>query len=324
MRIIDFHCDTISKIYDYRNNGEDINLKQNNLHLDIDKMKKSDYMLQVFASYIDLKHDKNPLQNCLNHIDLLYKELEKYKDDISIVYNYEDIIRNKENNKISALLSMEEGGVCKGDLALLRNFYRLGVRMMTLTWNYENELSYPNGHYYDEVRNERKGLKEKGFEFIKEMEDLGMIIDISHLSDDGIYDVYNNTKKPFIASHSNARSICSHGRNLTDDMIKKIGERGGLIGINFYSTFLKDNLTYKDTSMIKDIIDHMKYISNIGGIDVVGVGTDFDGIDCGLEFKDSSNMQLIAEEMKKNGFSEEEIEKVFYKNGLRLFKEVLC
>ncbi|WP_297132685.1 dipeptidase [Terrisporobacter sp.] len=324
MRIIDFHCDTISKIYDYRNNGEDINLKQNNLHLDIDKMKKSDYMLQVFASYINLKYDKNPLQNCLNHIDLLYKELEKYKDDISIVYNYEDIIRNKKNNKIYALLSIEEGGVCKGDLALLRNFYRLGVRMMTLTWNYENELSYPNGHYYDEVRNERKGLKEKGFEFIKEMEDLGMIIDISHLSDDGIYDVYNNTKKPFIASHSNARSICSHGRNLTDDMIKKIGERGGLIGINFYSTFLKDNLTYKDTSMIKDIIDHMKYISNIGGIDVVGVGTDFDGIDCGLEFKDSSNMQLIAEEMKKNGFSEEEIEKVFYKNGLRLFKEVLC
>lgn len=324
MRIIDFHCDTISKIYDYRNNGEDINLKQNNLHLDIDKMKKSDYMLQVFASYINLKYDKNPLQNCLNHIDLLYKELEKYKDDISIVYNYEDIIRNKKNNKIYALLSIEEGGVCKGDLALLRNFYRLGVRMMTLTWNYENELSYPNGHYYDEVRNERKGLKEKGFEFIKEMEDLGMIIDISHLSDDGIYDVYNNTKKPFIASHSNARSICSHGRNLTDDMIKKIGERGGLIGINFYSTFLKDNLTYKDTSMIKDIIDHMKYISNIGGIGVVGVGTDFDGIDCGLEFKDSSNMQLIAEEMKKNGFSEEEIEKVFYKNGLRLFKEVLC
>ena len=324
MRIIDFHCDTISKIYDYRNNGEDINLKQNNLHLDIDKMKKSDYMLQVFASYINLKYDKNPLQNCLNHIDLLYKELEKYKDDISIVYNYEDIIRNKKNNKISALISIEEGGVCKGDLALLRNFYRLGVRMMTLTWNYENELSYPNGHYYDEVRNERKGLKEKGFEFIKEMEDLGMIIDISHLSDDGIYDVYNNTKKPFIASHSNARSICSHGRNLTDDMIKKIGERGGLIGINFYSTFLKDNLTYKDTSMIKDIIDHMKYISNIGGIDVVGVGTDFDGIDCGLEFKDSSNMQLIAEDMKKNGFSEEEIEKVFYKNGLRLFKEVLC
>lgn len=324
MRIIDFHCDTISKIYDYRNNGEDINLKQNNLHLDIDKMKKSDYMLQVFASYINLKYDKNPLQNCLNHIDLLYKELEKYKDDISIAYNYEDIIRNKKNNKISALLSIEEGGVCKGDLALIRNFYRLGVRMMTLTWNYENELSYPNGHYYDEVRNERKGLKEKGFEFIKEMEDLGMIIDISHLSDDGIYDVYNNTKKPFIASHSNARSICSHGRNLTDDMIKKIGERGGLIGINFYSTFLKDNLTYKDTSMIKDIIDHMKYISNIGGIDVVGVGTDFDGIDCGLEFKDSSNMQLIAEDMKKNGFSEEEIEKVFYKNGLRLFKEVLC
>ena len=161
-----------------------------------------------------------------------YREIEKNKDDIGIVYSYDDIIKNQKNNKMSALLSIEEGGACKGDLALLRNFYRLGVRMMTLTWNYENELSFPNGHFYDEKSKERRGLKEKGFEFINEMERLGMIIDVSHLSDDGIYDVYNNTKNPFIASHSNARSICSHQRNLTDDMIKKIGERGGIIGVN--------------------------------------------------------------------------------------------
>ena len=152
---------------------------------------------------------------------------------------------------------------------------------------------------------------------------LGMIIDVSHLSDDGIYDVYNNTKNPFIASHSNARSLCSHQRNLTDDMIKKIGHRGGLIGVNFYSSFLNNNYKSNDMSKIEDIIDHMKYIANMGGIDSVGIGSDFDGIDCPLEFESAENMQLIYNSMKKSGFKEEDIEKIFYKNAMRLFKELL-
>lgn len=323
MKIIDFHCDTISLLHDYIKKGEDLNLRSNKLHLDIERMKKSDYMLQVFASYVDLGSSKNPLETALTHIDLLHREIEKNREDIGMVYTYEDILRNNKENKMSALLSIEEGGVCKGNLSILRNFYKLGVRMMTLTWNYENELSYPNGHFYDVERNERKGLKEKGFEFIHEMENLGMIIDVSHLSDDGIYDVYNNTSKPFIASHSNARGICSHNRNLSDDMIKKIGERGGIIGVNFYSSFLKNGATGNDISMIEDIVKHMSYIANVGGIDVVGLGTDFDGIDCKLELNDSSNMQLIVDNMRKNGFKEEEIEKIFYKNALNLFKEVL-
>ena len=323
MKIVDLHCDTISQLYDIRQSGENINLRQNRLHLDIEKMKKSDYMFQVFASYVDLGSNNKPLESCLSYIDLLYDEVQKNKDDIGIVYTFEDILKNIEKNRISALLSIEEGGVCKGNLSLLRNFYRLGVRMMTLTWNYENELAYPNGYLYDEKNNERKGLKEKGFEFINEMEKLGMIIDVSHLSDDGIYDVYNNTTKPFIASHSNARSICSHQRNLTDDMIKKIGDRGGIIGINFYSSFLNNDYKYSDISKIEDIINHIKYISNTGGIDCVGIGSDFDGIDCPLEFENSSNMQLIYGEMKKAGFMEGDIEKVFYKNAIRLFKELL-
>ena len=323
MKIVDFHCDTISQLYDIRESGESINLKQNRLHLDIEKMEKGDYMLQVFASYVDLGRNNKPLESCLSYIDLLYDEVEKNKEHIGIVYTYEDILTNIKKNKMSALLSIEEGGVCKGNLSLLRNFYKLGVRMMTLTWNYENELAYPNGYFYNEEKNEKKGLKEKGFEFINEMERLGIIIDVSHLSDDGIYDVYNNTSKPFIASHSNAREVCSHQRNLTDDMIKKIGQRGGLIGVNFYSSFLNNNYKSSDTSKIEDIINHIKYISNTGGIDCVGIGSDFDGIDCSLEFENSSKMQLIYGEMKKSGFREEDIEKVFYKNAIRMFKELL-
>ena len=322
MNIIDFHCDTISELYNIKQSGEDINLRKNRLHLDIEKMKKSNYMLQVFASYVNLKTNDKPLESCLSYIDLLYDEVEKNKDNIGIVHTYKDILKNIEQNKISALLSIEEGGVCKGNISLLRNFYRLGVRMMTLTWNYENELAYPNGHFSDNEY-DRKGLKEKGFEFINEMEKLGIIIDVSHLSDDGIYDVYNNTTKPFIASHSNARSLCSHQRNLTDDMIRKIGQRGGIIGVNFYSAFLNNNYKYNNVSKIEDIINHVKHIANIGGIECVGIGSDFDGIDCPLEFKDASNMQVLYSEMKKSEFKEEDIEKILYKNALRLFKELL-
>ena len=181
-------------------------------------MKQGDYMLQVFAAYTDIK-EGDSLVNALRTIDLFHNEVEANKDDIGIVLTYNDILKNIEQNKMSALLSIEEGACCKGNIQLLRNFYRLGVRMMTLTWNYENELGFPNEIIDDKLVLDR-GLKKSGFEFIEEMENLGIIIDVSHLSDAGFYDILNNTKKPFVASHSNARSICGHRRNMTDDMKK--------------------------------------------------------------------------------------------------------
>ena len=168
-----------------------------------------------------------------------------------------------------------------------------------------------------------RGLKKSGFEFIEEMENLGIIIDVSHLSDAGFYDILNNTKKPFVASHSNARSICGHRRNMTDDMIKKLAHRGGVMGLNFYSCFLNNNATDDDMSKMDDMINHIKHIKNIGGIEVIGLGSDFDGIDCKVEIENASKMQILAEKMKKEGFTEKEVEHIFYKNVLNLFKEIL-
>lgn len=193
---------------------------------------------------------------------------------------------------------------------------------MTLTWNYENELGFPN-EIIDEKLVLDRGLKNKGFEFIEEMENLGIIIDVSHLSDAGFYDILNNTKKPFVASHSNARNICGHRRNMTDDMIKKLSDRGGVMGLNFYSYFLNNNVASDDISKIEDMIKHVKHIKNIAGIEVIGLGSDFDGIDCKVEIENSSKMQILAEKMKKEGFTENEIEHIFYKNVLNLFKEIL-
>ncbi|MDO5551229.1 MAG: membrane dipeptidase, partial [Lachnospiraceae bacterium] len=207
--------------------------------------------------------------------------------------------------------------------------YQLGVRMMTLTWNFKNELGWPNGRMETDpgnmisVPDTEHGLTETGIAFLAEMERLGMIIDISHLNDGGIWDVFRHTAKPFVASHSNCRALASHPRNLTDDMIRALGERGGVAGINFCAAFLRDEKPEATVSYINDMIRHMKHMKQVGGIGVIGLGTDFDGIKSQVEVKDASQMQLLAQAMEKEGFTAGEIDQVFHGNVLRVYKEIL-
>jgi len=330
MRVIDMHCDTISELYALKKEGGEASILDNQLHLDLRRMKAGDYGLQNFALYINLKRTEDPFAECMGMLDTFYTEMEGQQELIGIVTSYEEIERNWEEGRMSALLTVEEGGVCRGSLALLRDFYRLGVRMMTLTWNHANELGNPNRFIIEGPEAPRfepdteHGLTERGIEFVREMERLGMIIDVSHLSDAGIYDVLRYTKKPFTASHSNARALASHPRNLTDDMIRAIAERGGVAGINYCAAFLRD---WEDESQavsrISDIVEHIKHFKKTGGIDCVGLGSDFDGIRCGLELKDASALPLLEAEMRRQGFTETEIEKVFYRNVMRLYKELL-
>ena len=220
MRPIDMHCDTILKLMNDGNKG----LYENDLSVDIKKLKKGNSLAQFFAMWVDLKNGQDPLETCLKMIDRFYIELEKNSSYISLATNYEDIKRNDEKGKISAILTIEEGAAIKGELSNLRNFYRLGARSLTLTWNNVNEIGHPN--YYEEFRD--KGLTDFGFEVVQEMNRLGMLIDVSHLSDKGFYDVARESKKPFIASHSNSRTMKEHPRNLTDPMIRTLSECGGL------------------------------------------------------------------------------------------------
>ena len=156
------------------------------------------------------------------------------------------------------------------------------------------------------------------------MERLGIIVDVSHLSDAGFYDVLKYSKKPFVASHSNARAVTNVVRNLTDDMIRKLADKGGVVGINFCSNFVMPtphtDLTF---TYIEDLVKHIKHIKNVGGIDVIALGTDFDGIQSTLEIKDASQAQLLAEALLNNDFTYEEVEKIFYKNTMNLYKELL-
>lgn len=331
MKVADMHCDTISELYKSHREGGGASILENNLMIDLTKMKAGDYGLQNFALYTNLERaNGRPFEYCMELLDAFYTELEAYRDEISIVTSYKDIETNWNQGKMCALLTIEEGGVCQGELAFLRNFYRLGVRMMTLTWNFQNELAYPNGREalaeggFCVVPDTENGLTDKGISFVEEMERLGMIIDISHLNDRGIQDVFHYTKKPFVASHSNARAVASHPRNLTDEMIRQLSERGGVMGVNYYAHFLRDFPQGEAVvSRISYMIDHMKHIRQIGGIECIGLGSDFDGIDGELELKDASRLGVLADAMWAAGFTSSEIEAVFYKNVLRVYREVL-
>src|SRR3712207_5016359 len=151
------------------------------------------------------------------------------------------------------------------------------------------------------------------------MNNLGMIIDVSHLSDKGFYDVSKYCKVPFVASHSNCRSITNHNRNLTDDMIKGLSEKGGVMGLNFCNNFLGCS----NVSKIDDMIAHIKHMKDVGGIDCIAIGSDFDGISCSVEINDISKIDKLSYMLKKEGCSEVEIEKTFYKNVERVLEDIL-
>lgn len=322
----DMHCDTIPCIREENKKGKKTGLLCRDGQIDLRRMKTAGYKMQTFAMYVNLEREQDPVQACLELIDLFYREMEANRDLISPITSVEQAEENWKNGRLSALLSIEEGAVCRGNLSLLRDFYRLGVRMMTLTWNYENELAYPNRVMGAEGPGESDtvhGLKEKGLVFLEEMERLGMLIDVSHLSDAGFYDVLHHTKKPFIASHSNARAVCGHVRNLTDDMIRKLAERGGVTGINFCAAFTQEARGKKPFGTVEGLVRHIRHIADVGGIGCIGLGSDYDGIGSEIELSDCSKMPFLVEALKRAGFHESEIDAVCCKNVMRVMREVL-
>lgn len=322
MKIADLHCDTISEIWKSRRAGRPQQLFQNNLHVDIQKMQKAGYLLQDFAMYIDLEKTSDPFAAVSEQIDVFYDEMEKNKDYIGIATSYHEILANEKQGKMSALMTIEEGGCCKGELENLETLYQRGARMMTLTWNYPNELAGPNlpadsfGAF-----DSTKGLTRKGFAFIQRMEEIGMILDVSHLSDAGFWDIAKHTKKPFAASHSNARALSPHARNLTDDMLRVIADRGGVAGLNFYGRFL--NPTDDSHSSTAQMAQHVRHIVNVGGIECIGLGSDFDGITGELEMEDCSQLAKLTAELERAHFTGSEIEHILYKNVMRFYREML-
>ena len=316
MRLIDMHCDTFWVMMREQITG----LQKNAFCIDIEKMKAAGSMAQFFASFIHMSQFESKdavedaYQYALKMIAYGKEALLKCSDSIAIAHNYDELIANRDKGKMSAVLTVEEGGILNGRMEYLEELYRQGIRLITLTWNYENCIGYPNSRDPEQMK---QGLKPFGFEVIRRMNELGMIIDVSHLSDGGFWDVVRHSAKPFVSSHSNARAICNHPRNLTDDMIKALAEKGGVAGVNFYPYFLREN--GKTTAI--DIANHAWHMYQVGGEDVVAIGTDFDGFDEGeLDIKHLGEMNLVYNALLKRGFSERQMDKILSGNVMRVLQ----
>lgn len=312
--VFDGHCDTILEIMNHKRSLRD---RAPNGHLDIFRLKEGGVDIQVFAVFIeDTYKPHNSLKRTLQLIDCFFSEIEENRDNISLVVNYNQIKEVNQGGKIAAILSIEGGEALEGDLAALRVLYKLGVRWLTLTWNQRNQIA--DGLYESRTGG---GLTEFGLKVIDEMDRLGMVIDISHLSEAGFWDVIKHSKKPIVASHSNCYAICPHSRNLKDEQIKAIADNNGVIGVTYVPCFLTQE---NREATIEDVIKHIDYLVEKAGVNYVGLGSDFDGtgsLPLGLEGVEK--IPNITIELVKRGYKEEDIKKILGGNFIRVFKEVV-
>lgn len=326
MRYIDLHCDTLTSLFMHSRSHPDL-YDAPYASVDLRRLRQAGAMAQFFAVFLP-----NPGFFSSELIDVLsdedyFEELAGYLSDnlrahpqvAAFARNAQDLIEHAASDKTSAFLTIEDGRLIDGKFDHLDRFYALGVRILTLTWNFPNCFGSPNS---DDPLVMQEGLTRFGKEAIAQMESLGMLIDVSHLSDGGFYDVARIAQKPFAATHSNSRTLAPHRRNLTDEMVKLLGEKGGVAGLNFCPAFL--NTDPQDLhSTAGRIAQHARHLAHCGGIECVALGGDLDGISGDLEIGDPTQMPLLEKALRAEGFSEADLERIFYKNALRIIQDVL-
>lgn len=312
MLVIDSHCDTPS----YLLRGRDLSLDNADAQVDFPKLRAGGVDASFFALYTpaELSSDEaaaRVLKMAAYTLDAVSRE-----KGVEMAYSPEDIITNKSNGLISILFGMENGSPVGDSLPMLRLFYRLGVRYMTLTHNGDNLLgdaACEGTHWH--------GLSPFGREVVVEMNRLGMIVDVAHCSDETFYDCIKVSSKPVVSTHSCCRALANHRRNMTDDMIRTMSNHGGVIQINFYPLFLSDSEVPRPC--VKEVVDHIDHAVKVGGIEHVGLGTDFDGIEVTPEgLENISLLPRVMDEMHHRGYSDTAIEKVAGLNFLRVFRDV--
>ncbi|MDQ2920779.1 MAG: membrane dipeptidase [Acidobacteriota bacterium] len=354
--VVDTHNDILSMMTD-----DDYDLGVSSVgkyHTDLARMRQGGLTAEFFSVYIDRKYatEGGSARRALDMIDYTYRAAEKYPNDLMMSYSSADIRKAKKQKKIAALMGIEGGHAIEDSLAALRDFYRLGIRYMTLTHNNTN-------NWADSCCDQAKhnGLSDFGKEVVHEMNRLGMLVDVSHVSDKTMSDVLDVTKAPVIASHSSARALGDRPRNIPDDLLRRIAKNGGVVMVNFYPGFIDKNVIeaskardarlkpqmdalkeqYKNdpkkleeetnkllaanplpATPLSVLIDHFDHIAKVAGVDHVGIGSDFDGVSSlpvGME--DISKLPNITYELLKRGYSEIDVRKILGENFLRTFAE---
>ncbi|MCM1102687.1 MAG: dipeptidase [Clostridium sp.] len=349
MKWFDFHCDTLTVCEE-----QGLPMRSNaRTQLDFVRLRQAGAYAQCFAVFFDRDALKKQGVSAWRRYEQLrdhfYAELQNNRDAVRQVRTAQELAEAERDGVTGAILTVEGGEllggepfggaqasaageqvsvegareekragslhnaggrVSSGEIDILRaRLARMrsdGVRLLTLTWNHENVLGYPNGS--------AGGLKQAGYEAVAFMQELGMLVDVSHLSDRGFWDVMDSAKKPVIASHSCARSLCGHPRNLTDAQLKAIGENGGVVGVNFHAPFLKENGV---SGSIQDVVRHLRHIISCAGSEAAAFGSDYDGMQGTPEWGGCEGMPRLIEALS-GYFDADTMEKICYRNAERL------
>ena len=314
MFIMDAHCDTLLDIAAGRRRLAE---RDKGGHIDLPRMVEGGVSSQVFAIYVEPEYLPGAgARQALRLVDVFCREIEESGDSIMFAARAGDVGRARDEGKIAAFLSIEGGEALDGSIELLRVFYRLGVRLMTLTWSRRNELG--DGAYEEGTHG---GLTRFGVDVVREMDRLGMVVDVSHLSEATFWHVMEVSTKPLIASHSNARALCGHSRNLSDEQAKAIADRGGVIGVTFVGPFLGDG-----RQSVQGVVDHIDHFAGVIGTDHIAIGSDFDGVPDGSlpeGLPDVSRMPAIIDELARRGYSDAAIQSIMGENLLRVVEGVI-
>jgi membrane dipeptidase len=322
--VVDTHCDTLKCLLPEFTRNRDsmwedrsdlgVCARSNLGHVDARRLMEGGVDFQVFAvSSERSRTPRHPLRTALMMIERFHRECEAC-DVLTPVTCSGEVLEAKRKGKVAGLLSIEGADVIEGRIEMLGVYRRLGVRMVGLVHSLRNQLA-------DGVTDRRTGggLSELGVQAVEELDRLSMIIDVSHINDEGFWDVLDHTENPVIASHSNSRAVCLHPRNMTDEMILALAENGGVMGMNFAPSFV-----HPEKATLKRVVDHIDHIVDLVGPDHVGLGSDFDGIPStpvGLE--DVTKMPGITRELVEREYSEADIQKILGGNHLRLMKDVI-
>lgn len=308
----DMHCDTLTKA---QNSGKNLNAR--GLACALNKLKKSGCAAQCFAVFTE---GENAEEVFLKSVNSYAHMLELHKDKVLSVKSGRDFLNCVNGTKTGCILTVENLGFTGGDINKLLYLKDAGVKMASLVWNTENALARPNLKLENGVPQPEKrdplGLTALGKQAVEILDGLKIIVDISHLSDGGAEQILAMRKIPTVASHSNAAAVCNVSRNLTDGLIKKIAESGGVVGVNFYKKFLGEGKTFDC------VFRHLKHIINVGGEDAAAFGSDFDGMSAPQKLKDCTRMPALLNYLNLHGICSRVLEKAAYKNFLRVFCEV--
>ncbi len=309
--VFDLHCDTALALL-----GEDMNqagsLRRNTLHIDLERARELPGYCQCFACFTTpMMQEWNKLSPIVvfeRELATIQREVDKHKRLMSIAYSMADVEANREKGKMSAILTIEGPAGFDFDPALLENLHQIGFRITSLGWNEQNVLTGSNVT--------GGGLTDQGREYVREAQRLGMLVDVSHISDEGFWDIMKITQAPIIATHSNSRAVHNHSRNLTDDMFRAIRETGGVAGYNACRDFTGENPN------LDTICDHILHFLDLDPDGKhIALGGDLDGVETMPDgFEGVQSYPALAQRLLERGLSEENVMDIFWNNAIRVMK----